>query len=33
MDQVKDEVVGGHKKILGEIKNNSEGLSKRINKL
>ena len=33
MDQVKDEVVGGHNTILGEIKNTSEGLSKKINKL
>ena len=33
MDQVKDEVVGGHNTILGEIKNTSEGLSKKTNKL
>ena len=33
MDQVKDEVVGGHNTILGEIKNTSEGLSKKIKKL
>lgn len=33
MDEVKEEVVGGHNKILGEIKNTSEGLSKKINKL
>ena len=32
MDEVKDEVVGGHNTILEEIKNTSQGLSKKINK-
>ena len=33
MGQVKDEVVGGHKAILGELKNPSQGLTKKNNKL
>ena len=30
MDQVKDEIVGGHNTILGELKNPSQGLTKKI---
>ena len=33
MDQVKDEIVGGHNTILGELKNPSQGLTKKNIKL
>lgn len=33
MDEIKNEVVGGHNKILGQIKNTTEDLSKKINEL
>jgi len=33
MDEIKDEVVGGHSKILGQIENTTEDLSKKINEL
>jgi len=33
MDEVKDEVVGGHEAILGELKNPSQALTKKNNKL
>lgn len=33
MNEIKNEVVGGHNKILGQIKNTTEDLSKKINEL